>query len=64
MITSISREKSSCRFSSYKVSLRNTASVKDLQAKIAEYIGPERKIHLNQLDCLSLNQRAVRMKEP
>ena len=37
--------------------------MKDLQAKIAEYIGPERNINLNQLDCLSLNQRAVRMKE-
>ena len=34
----------------------------DLQAKMAEYMGPERKTHLRTLDLLSLNQRVVRMK--
>ena len=33
-----------------------------LQAKIAEYMGPDRKIHLRMLALLSLNQRVVRMK--
>ena len=33
-----------------------------LQAKIAEYMGPERNTHLRMLDLLSLNQRVVRMK--
>ena len=62
----------------YKVSLRNTASVKalkllsqpqpvinidgDLQANRAAYIGPERKNQRRKPDSLSLNQSAVHMK--
>ena len=45
----------------YRVSFRYTASVKALHAKIAEYIGPERKIHLSMFDFLSLKNKAVRM---
>ena len=33
-----------------------------LQAKMAEYMGPERRTHLRMLDLLSLNQSVVRMK--
>ena len=45
----------------YKVSFKNTANVKALQANIAEYIGPDRRIHLSMLDFLSLKNKAVRM---
>ena len=46
----------------YRVSFRKTAKVKALQAKIAEYIGPERNIHFSRFELLSLNHKAVRMK--
>ena len=45
----------------YRVSFRNTANVKALQAKMAEYIGPDRRIHWTMLDFLSLKNKAVRM---